>query len=1127
MVIADCRRTAAQPPPSKHLTDEELKQQYGIHMTSRIQEDAGATEGKWADIEDDEDDWAPETIEWTDGTKTNLNNAEPPPQQPGPEVKPLPEPKEPLHRVEQPSPLKETARPVPKPTTSVGPNPTVLRLGANAEKQARSASISSKGINDKLGSSTSPAPPPSKSPWATLPPVEKVSPVVPPVQLQPPSRIPNREPPVSDGTSGPATGGFPPSGFSQPREIAADDFNRAWKDSQTGAPRELYNSRSGRYEPVSETKRGAWRNEQTFRGPSVLQRPAPGEQTGPAEPSAAFQTHRAGGQDGAHWMRRRTSSNVSGGSGSFARRMSVGRPDGAQRALEGRRGSQVNGMTELQSPNRELPVPKGAQLRDVSPGRQIPGPAWSTRAPATINDVPASAVSGAPQHSPPAPLEEQIAAPQAPQEDPVAMQERIMKEKRMEARQRRIEQEEREEAAKRERIRQKLEALGPAPEKPKRKESIEASQVEPTPATSHSPPKPPVPEPTGEPKQYGMMKVHHPESVKKLVAANERERTTERTPSTSIAKRVPSPAREPQQDAPAANGLDKPIEFQPQVPAKHPEPQVDEQGPQWRNNLHVSNSYSPWSPNNQFIRSPPSLTNPWKPLSNDKTLGNGIFDPGLGGFPAKDLPPLRGPLNLDQPPIVPASQPFSAPPETVSISPLPSPEVRHASYDPLSALGHPGPIGPPSSQQPHWPHEPRVTGPAAWNNFQAVAAKREAEENEKRRNEMNAFRDGPSSLQVNFNETWRQVRTGDQVGQRQLVGITTRTAEPAIPAPNPLPGLDNVGGLPFPDSHARPFVMPRSSRFFPQATEQFKKPAVEEDPSRSPSPPPPEEIWSHPVFASDSSRPLVHLPAPKPVVKLPPKAVAPPPAPPTFASMVAAPPRNPPPMSTATTWQEKINGLFGKKTTPEKRNALAVTSATKEPLDVPSQIAAVSVSLPHTVEAEVQVGVGREIEDGVFISKQVEQAEEMFEDREIGSLPVVRVPNMAPPAAWLAAPPPAQSRPKPKNPAQVLSVEPYLFGFQDKDPSGNIQISIRFPGADAPKVLTLPKKAGSHNPRHRGPSTFKPRKGGKSREGPGNVNPKKSASSQQSSSGNVASPRQPRNGSWGSRTSNAPRQAAT
>jgi hypothetical protein len=32
--------------------------------------------------------------------------------------------------------------------------------------------------------------------------------------------------------------------------------------------------------------------------------------------------------------------------------------------------------------------------------------------------------------------------------------------------------------------------------------------------------KPPVPEPDREPKQYGLMKVHHPDSVKKLVGAH-------------------------------------------------------------------------------------------------------------------------------------------------------------------------------------------------------------------------------------------------------------------------------------------------------------------------------------------------------------------------------------------------------------------------------------------------------------------------------------------------------------------------------------------------------------------------------------------------------------------------------
>jgi hypothetical protein len=40
-------------------------------------------------------------------------------------------------------------------------------------------------------------------------------------------------------------------------------------------------------------------------------------------------------------------------------------------------------------------------------------------------------------------------------------------------------------------------------------------------APAQSPPKPPVPEILGEPKQYGMMKVHHPQSIKRLSSLKE------------------------------------------------------------------------------------------------------------------------------------------------------------------------------------------------------------------------------------------------------------------------------------------------------------------------------------------------------------------------------------------------------------------------------------------------------------------------------------------------------------------------------------------------------------------------------------------------------------------------------
>ncbi|KAJ5585456.1 uncharacterized protein N7459_005256 [Penicillium hispanicum] len=1023
-----------QPTPPKHLTDEELKQQYGIHMTSRIQEDGGGTEAKWADIDDDEDDWAPETIEWTDGTKVTLTHNEPappPPDSSQTDSKDAP----PTEAIAAQDPIRIAA---PKPTTSVGPNPTVLRLGANAERQAKAANTFSKGTNDRVPSgSTSPAPPPAKSPWAALPPVSSVSPVnpnmhpPPPVSSQP--RYPASYPHRDDGHHAP----FPP------KEIAADDFNRTWRDTPSGAPRELYNSRSGRYEPVADTRRGSWRADQGPRALAVLQRPSHGEPSGPAEPSAAFQTYRSS-QEGMGWNRRRTSSNVSGGSGGFGRRMSFGRTDAPPRYIEARRGSQVNGMIDPALIDREP-----GHFRDASPTQQHAGQGWAAHRAVSVSDG--------------SPVEQQApsaAALPVPQEDPVALQERIMKEKRLEARQRRIEQEEKEQAAKEERIRQKLAALGPAPDKPKRKDSVVESrkpQAPTAPATTiHSPPKPPVPEPTGEPKQYGMMKVHHPDAVKKLVSANERDRAAEKhTEKTSPhLRRAPSPHHEPSKREPALpRDLKQPLE------PRSSDTKVEDQPAQWRGNLNVSNSYAPWSTHPNLPSTSPSVKNPWKPLSSDRTLGNGIFDQTLGGFPSRDLP-LRSQLGLDQAAMPP--QTFSGPPEAASVSSLPSPETRRASYDTLSPIGHPGPIGPPSSQHSQWQqHDSPAVGLGAWNNFPAIARKREAEEAEKYRKDFQAAsanRDRPTPTHQ-FEETWKQVRSGDKAEKRNVIVEAVANNEAGSPS-NPLTGLDApVDGLPFSDNHSRPLVSvpTRSSRFFPHATEQPKRPPVEKlNYQRSPSPPPPEEISSHPVYSNGSGRPLVHLPTPKPVVKLPPKAMAAsmaaapaaPPPPPTFASMAAAPPRaTPAPVSTAISWQEKINGLFGKKTPAEKKTALAVASATKEPLDVQIPAAAVSVSLPN-IETIMRSG------DGDIAARQVAEEEEIFEDREPGSQPGVRVPNMAPPAAWHAAPAPSPSRLRAKSlkPMQVHSIEPFFVGVDCFDQFGNLKIYIRPAGVEKPKL---------------------------------------------------------------------------
>jgi hypothetical protein len=353
------------------------------------------------------------------------------------------------------------------------------------------------------------------------------------------------------------------------------------------------------------------------------------------------------------------------------------------------------------------------------------------------------------------------------------------------------------------------------------------------------------------------------------------------------------------------------------------------------------------------------------------------------------------------------------------------------------------------------------------------------------------------------------------------VGVT-RTSDKGAQL-SPLHGF-GASSLPFSEHHPRPLGnnTGRGSRFFPHGTEQSKRPPNQEAGyNRSPSPPPPEEVSSHPAFTGDVHRPLVHLPTPKPRVKLPPQNTLPSPPPVTFASMVAAAPAVralAQPIANTPSWQDRFNGLFGKKTSPGKKHVLAVTSATKEPLEVQSNLSSAAVSLPYHDEVEFLHGAGR------VTSKEVEDEEAIFEDREAGSLPVVRVPNMAPRAPWQPVLPPSHSRVRSKfqKHVQALSIEPYIFSHFDRDNSGAVAIIIRLPGKDVIKTLTLPRRAGNQIPRSRGTSTFKTRKNVKPREGSGPYNNSQSAKKHPppSANGSASSPRPPSgNGNWPARMS--------
>ena len=407
-------------------------------MATRLQSDDPGKQANWADIDDDDDDWAPESIEWTDGTKITLPQADEAPP-PAPEPSPSPALKE--------AKALDAAKPRSPAPTQASASPTVKPSVFGSGR----AGLVLKGASEKPTLVAKPPGPPTpvKSPWASLPPVDKVAPVtieIPQHNQQPPqNRFNQRDPHGFHGMPPPA------------KEIAADDFSRTWREGPSNTSRELYNSQSGRYEPVNENRRGSVRNDQHSRGPALLHRPSP--QDGPAEPSAAFQTHRSGGQDGGYG-RRRTSSNVSGGSGAFARRMSRGHDmPPPHDTLNARRGSLAAVSDAPSSPRNYSPSGQPQNQRPYQNQQ------WQSRAsPVISHSSPQSA------HGQPIPQASSADGQSQPpsavlQEDPVEAQKKIMRQTRELAIKRRQEEEAREEAARKERIRLKLEAMGPAPEK--------------------------------------------------------------------------------------------------------------------------------------------------------------------------------------------------------------------------------------------------------------------------------------------------------------------------------------------------------------------------------------------------------------------------------------------------------------------------------------------------------------------------------------------------------------------------------------------------------------------------------------------------------------------------------------
>ncbi|RMD41350.1 hypothetical protein DV735_g3782, partial [Chaetothyriales sp. CBS 134920] len=1063
MQVWNKNRAVTPQPSTKHLTDEELKQQYGIHLTSRLQTDADAKEAKWADIDDDEDDWAPDTIEWNDGTKTTLTATE---MAAGGGHKGS------AAGAQHGPAAGDSLQPVPPPppqfASTVGPNATVLKLGANAERQqAQKAAANDKTkTTDKTATirPRAPAPAPSKSPWAALPPVDKVSPVA--INPQP------RTGPAPYYASGFDTAS--PQAAQAPAaapEMSADDFSRSWKDSPTNQPRELFMPSSGRYEavPPSDSRRRLSKNDHAFRAPALLQRPAQQPDShAPAEPSAAFQTSRTSHDLG----RRRASSIVSGSSGPLARRLSIKSGDVSQPVF-GLQDSATR-PTSSQGPGSRVQTPSSQQPH---------GPA---------HDYVSSAI-----------------APAAPPIDIEAEREKqkiAMKEKIEAARQRKQEEEARLEAEKRERIAKRLAALPPLPAKADVAKKVEAEVHEPhsvdrkkdttkaresidrrdttkaresidrrdttkaresidrrdtTKAREHavdskdasraearehvdhkdtgsdsakpsslsrSRPKPPQPLATGEPQQYGLMKVHPLDAVKKMAAT---------APPPPLADH-PAPDPEPGTESISSNSSSKPSGAATNgLRASEPSPRLSRPDPSSRGG---------WADLRDH-RSPAS-GNLWGTSSN-KALGNGTFDHGLAGYAPQDLSRASSTAQgwmSGRTPVGGRSPQQYAPPslQPALASPDQTPLAADSEADPLFPTVRPAPIAPPHVQQSRAmpnglsPSAPAHGSLAAWTNFHTVAAQQDRAENERYQRELAAKRDDELRTGVRqarwygFNETWKQVHLGDQANQRHLTAVH-QSSLPGAAGPFGPVGATATATEP-PSSPRLLNAQPaRGSRFFPAAPPngQHDRRAVTYSHS-PPSPPPAEEYASyHPVFDGDFHHPTVKLPREKPVVKLPSAEPAEPVVAGPAKPVVKAAPPPPQPMSWAAKravstpivdnqyWQERFNGLLGKKSSPKEAlttTPSAIAPVTREPLDVLPLNRAAAVSMPQ--ESANQLSHSQ-VDD--LSTKDVEDEVDLFEDRELASLPVIALPTAD------LLPLPLAAHPRKTSPAVDSSTISYLI----------------------------------------------------------------------------------------------------
>jgi len=164
---------------------------------------------------------------------------------------------------------------------------------------------------------------------------------------------------------------------------------------------------------------------------------------------------------------------------------------------------------------------------------------------------------------------------------------------------------------------------------------------------------------------------------------------------------------------------------------------------------------------------------------------------------------------------------------------------------------------------------------------------------------------------------------------------------------------------------------------------------------------------------------------------------------------------------------------------PSRSHALQVDSASKSALEVHPTRFTATVSLPGSLSGDLTV------DDDSVVTKPA--AEECFEEQEMGSLPLVKVPATAPPAAWNPAlPPKSTGRSLSSHDIASVGLDSLRFLYTPYITNNSISVLLKLPGqvTDAKSfTMAVPPQ---HNTRRtgggRGGSRQHSSRGGRNRD---------------------------------------------